>query len=393
MDDIDLKDFLPLKGRKIVVASSGSVSVYRMPDLVRDLRREGADVWVAMSQGASRLVSPELMKWASGHNVAVEITGDIEHISLIEDREDVLLIVPATYNTIGKMSSGIADSIVTALFSHALGNGNRIIAVPVMHLSMYSNPIMQRNLQMLREMGVRIIDPIEAQGKAKIPLSATIVDEAVRASASAVSGRNALVITGKGHAELDPVRLITNRSSGETGYWLARSLYRAGFSVTVLGSVPRELPGQIKHIPAGDVGEFFDRTRSLLRESYSVVTLPAAIPDFAPERSAGKIDSTSSFEMKLNPVPKLVDEIRKHHKGLLVPFRLTSESADDTFRHFKTSRPDAVVLNYYDTEGGPFGDGKCRFIFLTPDGKKTIIGINKEEACTSIAKEIAEMVK
>ena len=392
MNDIELKSYLPLLGKEIVIATSGSLSVYRVPDLVRDLRREGANVRVAMSPDSAKLVSPELMKWASGNDVATGITGNVEHISLLEGGNKTLLIVPATYNTIGKMASGITDSVTTALFSHAIGNGNPVIAVPVMHLSMFTNPVMTRNMEFLREIGVRFVNPVELQGKAKIPANDSVIDETIRSFAGVQAGKKVLVITGNGYSEIDPVRVITNRSSGETGYWLSRALYRMGNHVTVLGNVPRELPQQIKISEAFSVKEYFDGIKSLLKEAYDMVVVPAAIPDFMVEKSSKKLSSSTKQEIQLVPQAKLLEAIRKLHRGVVVPFRLTSKDDRDHLEHFREIGAEAVVANHYDTGTTPFGSGRGMYLFVSPGSEEEIIAETKEESCSKIASLLAGLV-
>ncbi len=392
MIDFALKEFQPLRGKNVILATTASVSIYRVPDLVRDLRREGAEVWVAMSHDSARLVSPEMMRWASGREVVTELSGEVEHIALLRDKNAILLIAPASYNTIGKIASGVADSVTTSLASNALGNGNPMVVVPAMHLSMYSNPVLQRNVKMLREYGVRILDPIVEEGKAKFNPSVPVIDEIIRTS-STVRGKRALVITGRGQGLIDPVRIIANRSSGETGYWLSRALYRIGFDVTVIGNSPRDLPQQIRFIHAEYVDEFVERVSGVLKEEFDLVTVPAAIPDFVPAMSEEKLKSDGHVKLELAPAPKIVDLIRKMHSGILIPFRLTVTSEKNGLAHFEKSRPDGVVVNFYDQAGQPFGDSNGSFVFETKKRRKEISGINKEEACSRIAEEMAGMVQ
>ncbi|MEM3041045.1 MAG: flavoprotein, partial [Nitrososphaerota archaeon] len=145
-----------LKGKKIALCITSSVSCYRAPDIARLLIRHGAEVIPVMTREAARLISPEILKWATGNEPIVEITGKTEHVMLTEteSRVDLVLIAPATANTIGKIASGISDNSVTLLASCALGAGIPIIIVPAAHETMIFNPLLTRAIRILRDAGI-----------------------------------------------------------------------------------------------------------------------------------------------------------------------------------------------------------------------------------------------
>ena len=141
-----------LNGKTVVVGTGASISIYRVPDLVRDLRREGADVVVIMTANSQELINPEVMRWASENQVITKITGKIEHISLFQTdpKNTAFLVSPASYDLIGKMANGISDDPVSLSFSFAHGNGNPVVIAPAMHKAMMTNPINADNLRKLQ---------------------------------------------------------------------------------------------------------------------------------------------------------------------------------------------------------------------------------------------------
>ena len=148
-----------LSGMNIVMIVSGSISAYRTPDIVRDLIKSGASVRVILSKAASRIIGKQALEWASEQSVIEELTGNMEHINLFaENREKtVLLVCPATYNMVGKMANGIADDPSGTVFANAIGSHINTVIVPAMHMEMYDNPIMGKNLKILEELGVKIV--------------------------------------------------------------------------------------------------------------------------------------------------------------------------------------------------------------------------------------------
>jgi phosphopantothenoylcysteine decarboxylase/phosphopantothenate--cysteine ligase len=160
-----------LEGKTIVLGVTGSVAAVKAPDLARLLLRHGADVRPVMSRAATELIHPNLMEWATGHRPITELTGAIEHVDLVGNvpvHADLLLIAPATANTIGKMAAGIDDGPVTTFFTTAFGEGVPVVVVPAMHGPMYDHPFVADNLAKLERAGVRVLLPRLEEGKAKI---------------------------------------------------------------------------------------------------------------------------------------------------------------------------------------------------------------------------------
>jgi len=167
-----------LTGRTIVLAICGSVAAVRAPELARLLMRHGATVIPVMSREATELITAKIMHWSTGNEPVTELTGATEHVALVGNvsgRADLLLVAPATANTIGKIAAGIDDGPVTTVATTAIGEGVPVVVVPAMHEPMYRHPIVLRNLETLREIGITVVMPRVEEGKAKIATSEEVV--------------------------------------------------------------------------------------------------------------------------------------------------------------------------------------------------------------------------
>ncbi|MGC8505604.1 MAG: bifunctional phosphopantothenoylcysteine decarboxylase/phosphopantothenate--cysteine ligase CoaBC [Thermoplasmata archaeon] len=399
MNDLTVRKDGPFKGIRVVIALSGSVSIYRIPDLIRDIRREGGEVVACMSADAERLLSPEIIRWATDNAVITHVTGEMEHITLFEDvnTRTVLLIAPATYNTIGKLASGIADSVPSLLFSNAVGYGIPVVVAPAMHRGMIENRINADNIRKLRDAGITVLEPRLENSKAKIPSNATIMDSILRASGTgALKGKKIMIVTGRSEEQIDPVRVLTNRSSGITGYWLARNSYRLGADITIVGNCSVGIPDHIRHIAALSTSEFEEKVMSeLLADNYDAVIVSAALSDFeVANRSAKKISSSSELSLKLKPRGKIIDAIRRNYKGFLVVFRLSSgEDLETVRKRFSESTPDLIVFNTYRTGKGPFGDARNSYIAISENESREIPENSKELITAELLSIIAQKLR
>lgn len=378
MIDIDETRFAgALAGKKVILAVTASISIYRIPDLIRDLRREGAAVTVGMSREAVSMINPNIMKWASEQDVITEITGYIEHISCFEgDPNDTLLMIcPASYNFIGKASSGISDDVPSLFFSFALGNRNPVLIAPVMHEGMMVNPINRANLEKLKEAGVEIIPPRIQSDKAKISENEKLVDYAARAlNGHILKGKKAMIIGGKGEEKIDPVRTITNSGTGTTAWWLVRSVFRMGAErVVFIGNSQQAVPDYVEYQQATTMDQYEKHAlEALSGDSFDFVINSASLPDYKLEKSfRNKMDSSGPVELKLIPGKKLNSEIRKRHRGVLVVFKLSSEKNPQDIRvGFREIAPEIIVFNPLTDEKLPFGAVNNEYTFIT--NKETI---------------------
>lgn len=384
-----------LRGKRVVLGVTASISIYRMPDLVRDLRREGADVHVGMSREAVALVSPKIMEWASGNHVVTELTGDIEHITLFsgESNNTVFLVSPCTHNMIGKMANGISDDVPSAFYSFASGNGNKVMIAPAMHEGMLRNQANERNLSFLKSVGVVIAPPEISEDKAKLSGSSQIIDMVCRMfNGSLLEGKKILIIGGHTEEAIDPVRSISNHSTGFTAYWLSRNAYRTGASkITYIGNSSFELPSYVDFSEALSSREIEQSTLKELNGKYDIVLSPAAISDYTvSEKHQSKLQGKEPMKIELIPRSKIIDIVRKHHKGVLVAFNLSDEPDQGKVRSkFASSNPEIVVCNPA-ANGKSFGEVLNDYTILTKDGEVKSANLSKPEMTLELLRLISK---
>lgn len=350
-----------LKGKRIVLGITGSVAAVQCSEIARELMRHGAEVFTVMSQMAQKIIHSDLMEWATGNPVVTELTGKIEHVALTgvypEKKTDLILVAPATANTISKIACGIDDTPVTSTVSAAFGLEIPIVIVPAMHESMYRHPIVADNVKRLQMLGVDFIGPRIEEGKAKIAATDEIVSVVIsRLGAKDMAGSRVLVTAGPTIEYIDPVRVITNKSSGKMGTAVAEEARRRGAQVTLIyghGTTP-PLSG-MKTLEAETTKQMHDMVLSELKAAqYDLLIAAAAASDFAPESSYGeKIDSHSvkRINVKLKAVPKIIDEVKKvSPRTFLVAFKAeykisNQELVERARERLRSSRADLIVAN------------------------------------------------
>jgi len=303
-----------LAGRRIVVGVTGGVAAYRVVDLVRQLIRHGAHVRVVMSEKAAELISPEIFEWASGRRPITKFTGRAEHISVCS-RADILVVAPATANTIGKIAHGVADTTVTLCAMAALGGGARVVLVPSMNYALWSSPFFSESLDKLRSRGVIIVEPVIEEGKAKIPPVEEIVESVVDATAPRdMEGLKVLITAGPTREYIDDVKYITTPSSGLTGIYFAREASARGAEVVLVsGPINFGISPRARVVRVTSVKEMYDAVMSLAREiQYDIVILSAAPLDFTVDKTPGKLDSSlDEVHIVLRRAPRISQDIRK----------------------------------------------------------------------------------
>src|SRR5215831_15217820 len=256
-----------LKGKTIVVALSGGIACYKACEVVRLLVRAGAAVRVIMTAGARQFVSPLTLQTLSGHPVATDTfsltqESEIGHIRLA-DTADCILVAPATANVLAKMAAGIADDLLTTVL---LATRAPVLVAPAMNVHMWENALVQANLRTLRELGWRTIEPDVGylacgyEGAGRLADAAVIVAEVQRAVGPGdLRGARVLVTAGPNREPIDPVRFISNRSSGRMGYALAAAAWRRGADVTLVsGPTGLGAPHGVRRVPVTTAAEMRD---------------------------------------------------------------------------------------------------------------------------------------
>jgi phosphopantothenoylcysteine decarboxylase/phosphopantothenate--cysteine ligase len=346
-----------LSGKKIVLCVAGSVAAYKAIELARLLMRHGADVTCVASQAVTKLIQPDYFKWATGNEVITKLTGELEHIRLADyKRSDLIIVYPATANTLGKLANGIDDTPISTVLTVAFGAKIPILMVLAMHKAMYENAAILRNIEFLKDK-IEFITPTMIEGKAKAAEPEDVLDYVLRkfGYSSVFVGKQVLITAGPTIEHVDPVRVITNQSTGKTGVLLGAELISAGAKVTlVYGPGTVEPPKGAKVIPVKTVSEMFNAVKKEMKsKKFDIVILSAAAADYTVSRpNKSKIKSTKEdIVIKLQKAPKIIDQIKKIQKDLfLVGFKAEANVSKKTLINSATkklieSNADMIVAN------------------------------------------------
>ncbi|WFN35298.1 bifunctional phosphopantothenoylcysteine decarboxylase/phosphopantothenate--cysteine ligase CoaBC [Methanogenium sp. S4BF] len=348
-----------LAGKEIVLGITGSIAAVDGVKLAHALRRCGADVQGVMTDAACGILHPDAITYATGHETLTRCGGLVEHVTYCGDggSADLLLIAPATANTICKIAHGIDDTPVTTFATTAIGSGMPVILVPAMHESMYRHPGVCACLETLKTWGITVVDPRIEEGKAKIANIDTIVHETERVlSGMPLRGKSVLITSGPCRERLDDVRVLTTRSSGRMGKELAREASRLGAEVWLVHADTLSVP-HVRNVYAESAGGMRESILSLCAEqTFDYYISAAAISDFAPAPYEGKIPSGQTISIDLLPRPKIIQDVMqaKNRPKKVVGFKLGWNSREEA-RHLLDAGADMVAANTPDALGAETG--------------------------------------
>jgi len=354
-----------LKGKTICLCLTGSVSIMDSPHIARTCIRHGAEVITVMSKEAMNLIQPSLLYWSTGNPVITEITGGIEHVSIAGEREgkkglaDLILICPATANTIGKIASGISDTPVTAISMVALGSKTPIVIVPSMHQSMFQNPFVQKNIRSLEEMNVKFLNPRIEENKAKIATVEDVSSYVLNffSKKKDLKGKNFLITAGPSREWIDNIRFLSNPSSGKTGIAFAKEIIERGGEVTLIyGPGTEQTPIGAKIIHVNGATDFSDALKNTMEKNqFDVLISTAAIADFMidpKDKIDGKISSDKKdLQLNLVSTPKLINLARSlSEKLFIIAFKAENNLEKDdliekAYSRLKSANTDLIVAN------------------------------------------------
>ncbi|WP_160133125.1 bifunctional phosphopantothenoylcysteine decarboxylase/phosphopantothenate--cysteine ligase CoaBC [Halococcus salsus] len=319
-----------LEGANVALGVSGSIAAVKTVELAHELRRRGATVRAVMTESAQGIVHPWAVEFATENPVVTEITGRIEHVDLCgrDGWADVLLVAPATANTVGKMAAAIDDTPVTTTATTALGAGLPVVVAPAMHEPMYDHPGVAEAIDRVESWGVSFVPPRIEEGKAKIAsIDAIALATARAANDHPLAGRRVVVTSGPTSEAIDPVRTLTNRSSGKTGRAVARACYIRGANVTLVHDGPEVSSADVE--PVESAAEMLAAVEGAAENADALVSA-AAIGDYTVEASAEKIRSgREGLTLDLEPTPKVLDSVRESHPDLPIVGFKTETSGDD----------------------------------------------------------------
>lgn len=363
-----------LKNKQIVLAVTGSIAAVETIKLSRELIRHGADVIPVMTENATKIIHPDSLWFSTGHKPITKLTGETEHVSFCgktKKHADILLICPSTANTISKIAHGIDDTPVTTFATTALGSKMPVIVVPAMHGSMYDHKILQENIKKCKKNGIVFVEPDLSDNKAKMPSVEKIKAYTVReTSKKDLKNKKILIVGGSTVESVDDVRCLTNKSSGKTAVELAKNAFYRGSDLELwYGQSNIDSPDFVETKRFKTLNSLFDLLEENKVSDFDIIIVCAALSDFIPEKTNGKISSKKEAKIVLKPAPKFIKKLRKTAEdSLIVGFKLEEnkkilEEKVDVF--LKQNKLDFVVGNtldglendkneiwFYDKKGG-----------------------------------------
>lgn len=358
-----------LKDKTVVIGVSGGIAVYKTLDVVSRLRKLGVNVNVIMTKSATEFVTPLSFQSLSQNYVVCDMfedpkTWDVEHISLAK-RADVFLIAPATANVIGKIANGIADDMLTTT---VMATKAKVLIAPAMNTNMYENPILQRNINTLKELGYNFVEPESGRlacgdtGKGKLASPETIVDEVVKllSKGQDLKGKSIIVTAGPTVESIDPMRYITNRSTGKMGYSIAKEAIERGADVTLITGPTNLTPPQNlkKLVKIESAKDMYEAVLENLDEN-DVVIKSAAVADYKPKNYSNKKIKKSDDDLviELDRNKDIAQEIGKiKNNKILVGFAAeTNDLIENASLKIKKKNIDFIVANDLTKEGAGFG--------------------------------------
>ncbi len=396
-----------LKGKKVVLGVTGGIAAYKAAEFVRLLVKEGADIHVAMTENAQRFITPLTFQTLSGNSVVTDPFALLEdaaigHIAL-GDLAELVVILPATANIIGKIANGIADDFLSTM---VMATKAPVLFVPSMNVNMWQNKVLQKNIQTLLEIGYHFLEPGEGElachwyGKGRLPELNEVVERMEDLlSPKDLEGEQILITGGPTQEPIDPVRFLTNRSSGKMGYALAKVAKRRGAEVTLV-SGPTSLPlprKDIKWIPVRSAEEMRKAVLTHF-EGASVVIKAAAVSDYRPKMiSQKKIKKgDSNTILALERTKDILGEIgKKKANRILVGFAAETE---DLIAHakkkLKEKNLDFIVVNDVTKPGAGFGLDTNQVKIVYPSGRvRDLPLMSKEEVSKVILDDTVKLLK
>lgn len=393
-----------MDGKTIVVGLSGGIAVYKIPELVRGLRKKGAQVHVMMTKNAQEFVAPLTFQTVSNNAVVTDMWHPVEktgvaHVALA-DKADLMVIAPATANVIAKFAAGIADDFLTTT---VLATKAPVVIAPAMNVNMYTNPATMRNLRILEERGFLVVGPEkgdlacgwEGMGRMSEPMQILAFIESFFGPRD-FAGEKVLVTAGPTREPIDPVRYISNHSSGKMGYALAHAFKSRGAAVTLItGPTSLTPPAGVELIPIMTAAEMFE---SCMRrcQSMDVVVMTAAVADYRPQQfSSVKIKKTEdSLSLTLEKNPDILAAMG-NVKGSTFLVGFAAET-DDVITHaqhkLRAKNADLMVANDLTKPGAGFNSDTNIVTLLTPDGAvETLPQMSKENVAHKILDKIREL--
>ncbi len=387
-----------LQGKTVVLGVTGSIAAYKIANLASMLVKQHCDVHVAMTENATNFINPITFETLTKNKCLVD-TFDrnfqfhVAHVSLAQ-KADVMMIAPASANIIAKLAHGIADDMLSTL---SLACSSPIILSPAMNVHMYQNQIVQDNLKKLQQFGFTIIDPVSGmlacreEGVGKMPSESVLFDYIIReiACKKDLIGKKILITAGPTREEIDPVRFISNHSTGKMGYALAKRAMLRGAEVTlVTGPTSLETPPFLKVIPVISANDMYEAVTELFDEQ-DIVIKSAAVADYRPKNvSTEKIKKKDEdMVIALNRTQDILaylGSVKKPHQFICGFSMETQNLIKNSREKLMRKEIDMIVANNLNEEGAGFGTDTNIITIITKDNEVYLPLMSKEMAADEI---------
>lgn len=396
-----------LKGKTVVLGVTGSIAAYKIANLASSLVKLHADVHVIMTKNATNFINPIAFETLTKNKCMTDTFDrnfmyNVAHVS-IADKADVMLAAPASANIIAKMAHGIADDMLSTTY---LAMKCPVIVSPAMNVNMFTNPVVQRNIKTLEDFGVTVIPPDNGYlacgytGAGKMPSEQVLLDYILRVIAKEkdLAGKRVLVTAGPTRESIDPVRFITNHSTGKMGYAVARQAMLRGAEVTLVsGPVSIDPPPFVNVVNVSSAQDMFEA----VKENYAgadIIIKTAAVADYTPESTADekikKSDGSLSIQMKRTAdILKWLGE-NKRDGQVLCGFSMETENMLENSRaKLQKKNADLIAANSLRDEGSGFGTDTNHLVLIKRDGVTDLPLLSKSDAADRLLDELLTMCR
>lgn len=394
-----------LTGKTVVLGVTGGIAAYKMPNVARMLKKMHCNVHVIMTQNATNFITATTFETLTGNKCLIDTFDrnfefSVEHVAIAK-QADMVLIAPATANVIGKIAGGIADDMLTTT---VMACTCKILIAPAMNHNMYHNSIVQENIEKLKRHGYEIIDPVCGMlangdtGDGKLPSEETLVSYVVRelAHEKDLHGKKVLVTAGPTQEAIDPVRYITNHSTGKMGYALAEAAMLRGAEVTLIsGPTAIEPPMFVNVIPIISAQEMFEKVATNATEN-DIIIKAAAVADYRPKEVCDEKIKKSDHdtEIELERTTDILAYLGKNKgKTFLCGFSMETENMlENSRRKLDKKNLDMIVANNLKDKGAGFGVDTNLITIITRDRELQLELMSKQDAANCILDEIIRKI-
>lgn len=395
-----------LKGKTVVLGVTGGIAAYKMPNVARMLKKMHCNVHVIMTQNATNFITATTFETLTGNKCLIDTFDrnfefSVEHVAIAK-QADLVLIAPATANVIGKIANGIADDMLTTT---VMACTCKILVAPAMNHNMYHNSIVQENIEKLKRHGYEIIDPVCGMlangdtGDGKLPSEETLVNYVLKeiAHKKDLLGKKVLVTAGPTQEAIDPVRYITNHSTGKMGYAIARAAMLRGAEVTlVTGPTAIEPPMFVDVISVISAREMFEKVATKSKET-DIIIKAAAVADYRPKAVSDEKIKKAEAEsvLELERTDDILAYLGTHKNNTyLCGFSMETEHMlENSRKKLEKKNLDMIVANNLKEKGAGFGTDTNRITIITRNEELQLELMSKEEAANCILDKISTEIK